>query len=125
MTTWTATRRTTNSGGSPTVNLGASSLVRVVDNGEDDPEFVRRPVGFITEAGTRGRVYRQRYPLGVMRPGLRIRVWLRRATGDLWPWAWWRWSCPCCRGHVGGWCPTWPEALQAALDHANSHGSER
>jgi hypothetical protein len=83
MTAWTATRRTA-SGASPTVNLGASTLVRVVDNGEDDPEFVRRPVGFITEIDTRGPVYRQRYPLGVTRPGLRIRVWLRRATGDLW-----------------------------------------
>lgn len=34
----------------PNVVLGPSTVVRVVDRGEEDPEFVRRPVGFVLPA---------------------------------------------------------------------------
>lgn len=30
----------------PAINLGSSTVVRVVDRGEEDTTFVRRPVGF-------------------------------------------------------------------------------
>lgn len=30
----------------PSVNLGSSTVSRVVDKGEEDPEFKPRPVGF-------------------------------------------------------------------------------
>jgi hypothetical protein len=30
----------------PSVILGASTITRVVDKGEEDPEFIPRPVGF-------------------------------------------------------------------------------
>jgi hypothetical protein len=32
-----------------TVNLGASTISRVVDKGEEDPEFKSRPVGFTAD----------------------------------------------------------------------------
>lgn len=37
------------SGGRASINLGSSTISRVVDKGEEDPEFKPRPVGFTAD----------------------------------------------------------------------------
>lgn len=44
-----------------------------------------------------------------------IRVWLGVRSG------WWRWHCPCCPRHAGGFCLTWRQAYDTAVVHASGH----